>query len=229
MNLQKLHRRFRRLSIFSNIIQFSPVRSGSTLVYNLMMESLPGKTIFKRHHCTWKDCYRNKVVVTFRNPIDIIASSILRYRDEPTDQNILKHIAELRSFGLDDLMRIFDHPKILKLRYEDFYNNHDLIFRDLQSYFEIEMEESIIKELKQKYAVNRIHDHVAKSYSDFSQYDKKTHWHGDHVSKFKGKPDASMELFTIEQVEMIRTELMMYIEKFGYDENLEIRQIDHSL
>ena len=66
------------------LVQFSPPRSGSTLVYNIMREIFPHKKIFKVH--TFRAmCNEMPVVVTYRHPLDCIASSIIRYK-----KNLLK-------------------------------------------------------------------------------------------------------------------------------------------
>ena len=68
------------------------------------------------------------MIVTFRNPMDSLASSIKRYKLEVNDVNIKNQILELKENGLDDLYEIFQNKNILKLKYENFYNNYDFIF-----------------------------------------------------------------------------------------------------
>ena len=61
------------------LIQFSPIRSGSTLVFNILQ--FLGKKSKKEHD---KYIYRdnNKYIVTIRHPYNSIISSIMRYNKE---------------------------------------------------------------------------------------------------------------------------------------------------
>ena len=74
------------------MVQYGPPRSGSTLIYNIMQELFPHKKIFKVH-MKRKMCSVLTTVGSYRNPLDSIASSLLRYKIEnPSDNDVLKHI-----------------------------------------------------------------------------------------------------------------------------------------
>ena len=57
------------------IIQFSPIRSGSTLIYNYLLEL--GYKARKSH--LYKNNNKNYYIITIRHPYNSIISSILRY------------------------------------------------------------------------------------------------------------------------------------------------------
>ena len=66
------------------IIQCSPIRSGSTIVYNFLRELFPSAQVVKKHSYH-PDFSSFPIVTTYRHPLDCIASSIQRYGREPTD------------------------------------------------------------------------------------------------------------------------------------------------
>lgn len=201
--------------IYPKIIQFSPISSGSTLVFNLLRETYSFSNIFKEHEITRDMCSKYKTVVTYRNPVDCVASAFQRSNLPVTEENIEKQINELKNNGLDHLVQIFDHPNIIKLRYENFYDDFDFIFDAFESYFGRSISEAHRAKMKEKYSINNVLSEASK-YEDFSEYDKITLLHGNHISKFKGKPNYSKHFFTEIQFEEISNHLSKYMNKLGY-------------
>ena len=60
------------------IIQFGIMRSGSTLVYNILVDLFPEYSIIKTHKYPGKlkTIFKLPVVCTYRDPLAIICSSI---------------------------------------------------------------------------------------------------------------------------------------------------------
>jgi hypothetical protein len=114
------------------IIQFSPIRSGSTLVFNILRELFPDRKIIKKHQCGIREL-SFPVVVTYRHPLDCIASSIQRYELEPTDEVVAQQISEFNSNGAIDVLKIKNNPNVLLLQYEEFFGNFEVIFRRLET------------------------------------------------------------------------------------------------
>ena len=215
MILTKLKRIF-----YPKIIQFSPIRSGSTLVFNLLKEIYPNSITWKCHNASLEMCKRYKMVVTYRNPLDCLTSSLIRYNLKPTEKNIQLQIEELKKFGLDDLMSIYDCPEILKLKYEFFFNDFDYVFNELERYFGQQIPKTQRTELKEKYHINQILSKI-NQYKDFSEYDRENQFHGNHISKFKGTPNAHQQFFTNQQLIKIRQILATPIQKLGYSKLLD--------
>ena len=69
--------------IRKKIIQFGLIRSGSTLIYNILIEIFPENLILKTHNfpSKWQCIQRIPIVCTYRDPLDIICSSIKRKQD----------------------------------------------------------------------------------------------------------------------------------------------------
>ena len=175
------------------IIQFSPIRTGSTLVYNILREVFPAKRISKKHNYS-KILKNDKMIVTFRNPMDSLASSIKRYKLEVNDVNIKNQILELKENGLDDLYEIFQNKNILKLKYENFYNNYDFIFNNIETYFNIKIHLEDRQRIKKKYNVEVVFN-FTKQFQEFSEGDKSTNFHGSHISNSKGLLNSYKDLF----------------------------------
>ena len=201
------------------LIQFSPIRSGSTLVYNILKEIFSNKMIYKRHSLRMTDIKKRNVIITYRNPLDCLTSSFKRYGLEVNDNNIKDQILELKRNGLDDLLIIFDAENVLKLKYEDFYNDYDFVFDKLEIFFGINIAQEMRQKIEQKFKIDKVIE-FTKKYEDFSKYDKSTHLHGNHISNSKGKPNSYVDFFNAEQLLFIQNELHGYIVKFGYEETV---------
>ena len=76
------------------------------------------------------------------------------------------------------------------LLYEEFINNHDYILDKLQIFYGEEYSKETRDYLKNKLDINNVKKIIEnKNYHDFKQYDKNTHFHGNHISKFNGNTD----------------------------------------
>ena len=52
--------------------------------------------------------------------------------------------------------------------------------------------------------------------NDFSEVDKKTGFHGNHVSRFKGEPGYYAEVFNAEQIDLIERSFYYFMQQFDY-------------
>ena len=50
----------------------------------------------------------------------------------------------------------------------------------------------------------------------FGDYDPTMHWHGKHISKYKGKPDYYLEYFQKEQIAYLKNVYREFLEAFNY-------------
>jgi len=82
-----------------NIIQFSPIRSGSTLVYNILREF---SNVRKTHNISVKN--GQLYVITYRHPYNCIISSLLRNEKKINSLNIKSEISEYLKNGGKDLL-----------------------------------------------------------------------------------------------------------------------------
>lgn len=201
------------------IIQFSPIRSGSTLVFNILREIFPKRKITKTHQLNKKEEQSATLVSTYRNPVDCIASNLLFLQKPATEDNIAEQIHLLKTYGLVQLCRMVDRENMVLLKYEDFYRDHSLIFSQLQAFFKIELTDQRQEEISEKYQVNRVKEQYTSQFSNAFEFDKTNHWHGNHISNFKGRPNAATEVLTNDQIQMIKGALKEHMNLLGYDPN----------
>ena len=196
------------------IIQFGPVRSGSTLIYNLLRDIFPNSEVRKTHYME-KNPSTKYIVSTYRNPLDIMASLIQFHDQMPTIASIREKIFFIKNNGLVDFVNIIDNDKILKLKYEDFYNNYNYIYDKFETYFKIKIDSEQRIFLDKKYKINNIKKIVQK-YDSFNDFDDITHWHGNHISPNNGAPNSYDKFFNDEQIEFIKKGLGDINEKLDY-------------
>ena len=160
------------------IIQFSPPRSGSTLVFNILRELFPEYVIKKVHnlppnHRLWP------VIVTYRHPLDCIASIILRDGLEPTDEVIEQTIRKFDG-KVWDILQIKEGRRVLMLRYEDFVYEYDYIYEHFEKFFRMKISPLKKLELTNRYQINAV-EKMTENYGAFAEYNHETHLHGKHI------------------------------------------------
>jgi len=205
------------LEIFGEkkIIQFSPPRTGSTLVFNVLREIFPGRRIDKSHNYETK-FEKYPVVVTYRHPLDAMASSIQRYGRTPTDEEIENQIKEFEANSLWDILPIRRHPNVLMLKYEEFYKNYDYIFDALETFFGVTISAEKRREITNRYNIEAVDEQV-REYGDFQTYDTVTQLHGRHISTYKGGVNYYREFFSPEQIDYLKKVYAKLLAEFGYD------------
>lgn len=211
----RLGQAFHRVFGPKPIIQFSPPRSGSTLVFNIVREVLPDRKIDKTHNYNPKFA-KHKVVVTYRHPLDSIASGIQRYGRTPSDQEIENQIEEFNASGIWELLDIRDKLNVLMLRYDNFYNNFAYIFDSLEKFFRIEIPEEQRAEISEKYKIEVVQK-VAQQFDSFHAFDEVTHWHGKHISEYKGTTYYYKEFFTRPQIDYLKSVYKEILVAFDYE------------
>lgn len=199
----------------SDIYQFSPIRTGSTVVYNLLREVLSNRRIIKVHTIEKFNIHRWPIVCTFRHPLDSLASSILRFDMGISDQIIEDHIIKLLDGGFSDILNVINNSNILFLRYEEFYQDLNIVFDKFESYFDLSISGLQRERLINKYNIESIIEST-NSYSSFEEFDRVTHFHGKHVSPFKGKPGLYSEVFSSRQINDLEKKFSQQLLYLGY-------------
>ena len=170
-----------------NIIQFSPIRSGSTLIYNYLLEL--GYKSEKNHNYHYNN--KNKYIITIRHPYNSIISYILCNDQDINITTIENSINEyLSNGGRDLIINNFTEDNHCILFYEDFLMNHDLILNKFELFFNTTYNFKLKNEIKHKLEINNIKSKIIQDgYIKFENYDSKTKFHGKHISEFNGKID----------------------------------------
>ncbi len=194
-----------------NVIQFSPGRSGSTLIWNLLRELDCNPK--KMHQITYSR--KMKIVSTIRDPRDILKSRLLITQKEIDKTSIDQEINLMLVCGMTTLTNIFSEPNVLLLKYELFYNDFDYIFDSLENFLHIKIDSNKKKELCDKYDITQMKK-ISQKYKHFKNYDKYTHVHGKHISD-TCEPNKWKEVIPENFHDYINSALEKYIIIFGYD------------
>jgi hypothetical protein len=208
---------------YKNIILFSPIRTGSTLIYNILLEILNSNkkyenvNLLKSHNFDYDK--NNLYIITIRHPYNSVISGILKYGNEInkkiTDENIKKGIDEyLMNGGLDILQSDIKHKNIVLIKYEFFYNNYEYIYDILTKKINIVISNELKKIIEEKTNIENVILYT-KKYNSFNEYCKITHWHGNHISKNKGKTDFNTFLTNKQKNILLKNpDLTKIIEKY---------------
>lgn len=196
------------------IIQFSPIRTGSTLVYNILRELFPGKTIKKTH--TYDRLFSRLIIIaTIRHPLDCIVS-ILRIKDQKPDAHAIQQAIQVfDASGMAEIVRLRDKPNCTVLKYEDFVHETSVIFDAIERAFKIRIDDRTRKELAGKYDVDAVVRTTAELGS-FGNWDPVTKLHGHHISPDRGKPGAFVSVFSQEQITELKAHYRELIGVCGY-------------
>ena len=172
-----------------SLIQFSPIRSGSTLIYNYLLELGYNSTKTHNYNCCYSN--KNRYIITIRHPYNSIISSIIRYGQEINLETIEKQIDEYLKTGGNDLIKNdFTGDNHCILFYENFLTNHDLILNKFELFFKKKYDSELKDKIKAKLEINNVKSLIIKNgYTNFSDCDRKTHLHGKHISEFNGTLD----------------------------------------
>ncbi len=180
------------------IIQYSPTRSGSTVAWQILTQIFPKKNIYKTHRIDIPERnldltkFTDKILITYRNPID---AAISRFRI-----GISKKDFQNKSYSWEQLeartretkeilnrlqtyVEFFNYrlPKnTILLRYEDFESNLDVIFDSIETHWGTHVSKDRRNKIKKRVSKKK-NLKISKRLKRFGRYDKKTHIHGDHI------------------------------------------------
>ena len=186
--LSKISSLFSTKEGFSEIIQFSPPRTGSTLVWNAIR--LFGIKAEKTHKFDLlQKSDTSRIVSTIRNPYDMVCSSIHRYRKPVSEDIVRETIQMFETYNFNTLLELKDHKDALILKYENFYDNFDYLLEDLERFFGAQIE----PKSKEDFISNFSRKEVSKSISvlpKFGVYNPDTLFHGYHIGPDQGTPNS---------------------------------------
>lgn len=173
------------------IVVFSPPRTGSTLVFNVLQflfspkdGSQPAKV--RKTHSIGPP-YRDQIIfIPIRNPIDS-ACSICRLRDldgkilteKLLDNTVAKLIQQYRRC----LEVSREYPQAFLLKYEENVENINSLIQRIEKIFGINVHEYDKELLNQFFNKEAVLTYIQeKNLKKFSQWDKQTQIHGNHIA-----------------------------------------------
>ncbi len=201
------------------IIQFGMIRSGSTLVFNILKELFNNYSIIKTHHypTILQRIQSIPIVATFRDPLDIICSSIKRSEELPNREVIEKHIEVLHKNGFDDFIKLEKNYKNkINLRYENFYNDYDHIFDKIENFLSIKISKASRCDIKNKFSINKVKEKIS-IFKSFEEYDIATKFHGLHISDKNGVSKSYIDFFEDEDIKFLENSFKSFREKYIFD------------
>lgn len=204
-----------QLKYLKKIVQYSPQRTGSTLVFNVLKEIFENHSIKKTHKYK-KKYFLSPTVVTYRNPIDAIASLYRVKNLQPSIENIYKIIAEFDTSGPNELIKLSKKKNILLLQYELFLHNFDYIFDKVESFFQITIPKNKKTSIQKKLNIKEVQKTTNKL-GEFNNFDENTKWHGNHVSNNNGEKYAN-DFFNTECLEILQKHYHNFLVFFRYIE-----------
>jgi len=200
------------------IIQFSPPRTGSTLLWNVLRQVAPQRRILKTHSLKakyLKESNKVKIIISVRDPVDSISSSIQRYSQVPTDDVVVEHIKRFERYGIWQVLEVKDYSNVTTLRYEDFAFDWAYLFESLETSLGCIINQDVRRMCLSNYGLERVAQ-KAKRLGDFRNFDTKDQIHGKHISNFKGRVGHGHENLSPEQIDLINESFRPYLEAFGY-------------
>lgn len=229
------------------LILYSPVRTGSTLMFNFLRE-LFGDGVIKTHVFPTDDTFKKiktftddifntlsfplkpdefSMVVTIRHPLDSFASYIRHEcKDKDNKQEfdkLLNAIVEWSMKGLADLEKV---PDRLVLDYRLFVEDFDYVFDRFEEFFSIEIDTGVRGILKERY---NSHNVQAKKIPYKRIDDLKYKFFDGHVSDNYANFGYYKEVFNEDQIKRATEKLQKYIdiyERFT-KENSQIKPTEH--
>ena len=186
--LNKISNFILRKKEIQEVIQFSPPRTGSTLVWNALKLYVndPHKThLVKDVH----ELSKSLIVSTIRNPFDMVCSSILRYERTFNEQSVQETIQMFESYNFNILLSLTEKNNCLILKYESFYNNYDFLFNELNYFLKNNISTREILSFKNEFSVNRVLEKVSHL-KKFGNYNRENLFHGKHIGPNNGAPNS---------------------------------------
>ena len=103
---------------------------------------------------------------------------------------------------------------VLYLRYENFYNNYDWLYDQLQEFFQITINSDVRDDITKKFNLKvnkKVSDNYGKEFNDWDHY---TRLHHRHI--YKGTPGLWKDIIPIEYHELMNIRLKESLEEWGY-------------
>lgn len=210
--------RILRQHLLSPIIQFGPPRTGSTLVWNAIRTVCAGQEIPKRHHLSLlhrSPLCRASFVCTVRNPLDIVASMLGVSDLAPNPSSISEKLTELQRYGMADAVWLANRPRVLVLRYEDFYGDFDQLFHSIESFLGRTASASARHRFEKRFCIEEVRRRAA-ALGGFHRFDEADQIHGRHISKQSGRPGYHVDVLNEADIRRIRAAFPDFTATFGY-------------
>ena len=212
-------------SKYNRIIQFAPIRTGSTVLWQMLDYLFEDRTytknkwkhpnyVVKAHKLHKKYVKEGNVYfITIRNPLEAIASTIrVRFFEQPLSETF-EMITQLMIGMFEQVYKIRNDPNVFVFRYENFHNNYGVFLDKIEEIFEIKINDEHKAEMLKKFS-REGNLKISKEFDSFQELDPHTLVHGDHVAE---KEYSWREIIQDEnRQQYLITQLKPIMEKFSY-------------
>jgi predicted O-linked N-acetylglucosamine transferase (SPINDLY family) len=178
------------------IIQWSPPRSGSTLVWQILDKLFEDPTytenkwlkpniVQKTHTLDYSklDNPNYFFITTIRNPIDCMVSFMTVNREEFTKENIETNMKLYLNYF--DVLKLVKKSKYsVILRYEQFYDDFTVIYDTIEKVFGIKITTAQREEMNSTFSRTQ-NKKIANTMKNFDSWEKNSFIHGDHINSSK--------------------------------------------
>lgn len=194
------------------ILVCSPMRTGSTFVYNFFRECTTGYTV-KKYEISPMD-FKEGVdfaPVLFRHPVAVIGSFI--------DFLKMEYNPSMISYAFDRTKQQFEWANKLlqefpnctaRLNYEDFYNNVDYLVDWTKKHLDFECKLTKVNNFKQKYSIDNVKAIVKNNMDPTLNL-----FQENHISDFNGDNEKRIE--KIAELRYYVDELINFSKEYGYE------------
>jgi cyclopropane fatty-acyl-phospholipid synthase-like methyltransferase len=147
-----------QLNKYEKIFLLSPVRSGSTLLYNIIKELFPNIKLNKSHNITLR--LNNFYFISLRHPYNSIISWIeftkQKCGEHEIKNSIKAYIDTTRNYLICDNLLDEKYDNIIVFHYEKFYNNYDYIFDIIEKKFNMKIDGVKKEYIKNKFSMESV-------------------------------------------------------------------------
>ncbi len=184
----------------------SPMRTGSTLLYNFF-NSYPGDFIVKKYHKSPMKPQKCDYFVTLRrHPVACISSYMHMMKQEYTENNIREGYEKTKE-EFDWLEDLENSSRSFPIKYEDFYNNNFYLRDFADKNFQIYVNDNQLNDFSAEFSWYNVMKKSKKAGSHMFQ--------NNHISKHLGRNELHIE--QMRNANKIYKELNDLSERFGYE------------
>lgn len=194
------------------ILVCSPMRTGSTFVYNFFRECTEGYMV-KKYEMSPMD-FKEDVdfaPILFRHPVAVI-SSFIDFLKMEYNVNIISYAFERTKQQFEwanNLLQEFPNCTA-RLNYEDFYNNVDYLVDWTKNNLGYVCDSNKVNLFKQNYSIEKVKDLIKNNTQPETNL-----FQSNHISELNG--DNKKRIDKIKEIRYYVDELINFSKKFGYE------------
>lgn len=156
-------------------------RSGSTLIWQILQALFPNDFVVKTHPDIWMND-GSFLIASIRSPHDVVAS-LLRVRLSREGRNKIcsedvDAVIKRMIISFDRLKELLKGPHIL-FRYEQFYNNHSIIYNVIENIYSIKINNNMRERINDQFNW-KSNKKRADKLNNFNEIGE-AQIHGDHI------------------------------------------------